>query len=305
MSNDTAAEVAEAQKLEDLTGMGIPQDEIVDTEQSETESESKEEKPKAKAEEAKAKGKTDEDEEEVDDEDEEEATTSSQKRPAKSERPLKAAFKQIGELREEFRSSLSEIKQLLSKTPNSEAKKEAKEAVDEIAEFASRYEDTNPEGLKELLSVFEKQVMANLEKSGKLSKDLPEDIKEKLKLLDTIQAEKKAKEETLQFESEWNKLLPEIRREYPNASESLIAEAKQKMDEIAHTKEFHKYDLDYVLFKNKPVFNTLLKLAKSKSFETSSKQINKEENDEEDIDLDPENMTPEKMKAYNKKTYGV
>ena len=274
----TVAEVST--KAEDLTGMGIPVSEFEDSIQpAETEAKTKAESKAA--DEAKPKEETKVDvKEEVKAED---------NRPARSERLSRALFTQIKELRDEIKSLKS-----------SPAKEEAKQVIDKLTDIASRRQ-LDAEGLKEIGEAIREQVFNELEKSGKFNKDLPTEITEKLKLLDTIQADRKVQEEVLHFEKEWQSLTPELQKQYPNAKATELSEAKKLLDELGHSKEFHDKDLDYVVYKNRSKFDALLKVAKNtKSGETTSKQI-EDYNDDEDIDLDPENMTPDKMKAYQKR----
>lgn len=298
---DVQAQAAEAAKLEDLTGMGIPESELIDTpivqekpeEKSDEEPEPKTtDKPEDGEPEGDGEG-DDDDDPKGEDEDEDDPKDPPPKRPAKNERPLKAIFSQIKELR-------SIVEGIVSK---SSAKQETVEQLDELKELAEKRGDS-PEDLAKLVDAIQKKVLSDLEKSGKLSKDLPDDVKEKLKLLDQIQADKTKADESAHFEREWLGLLPDLQKQYPNAKAGELTEAKKILDELSHTKVHHKHDLDYIVFKNRSKFDTLLKVAKhSKSGETTSKQIEDDTGEEKDIDLDPENITPEKMAAYEKQKY--
>lgn len=283
------AEIAEAEKLGDLSGMGMPE-ELKEAYKSEVESEEESKPaPKEETEEVESKEAEEETEEEIEDEVVEKEAKPREPRPAKNERPLKALFSQIKELRDEIKS--------LKTTP---AKAEVKEAIDEIETYAEKHQ-LDASGLKELSQLIEKNLLGKLEKDGKLSKDLPEEITEKLKILDELQAEKKDKAEKEYFEKEYTKILPEIQKQYPNAKAGELSEAKAVLDELAHSKEWKDKDLDYIIFKNKSKFDTLLKVAKhNKSGETASKQMIDDTEEESEIDLDPENMTPEKAKAFER-----
>lgn len=280
MSQDISAKVAALNKANDLTGFDIPESEAI--EQVETKLTVEEPKVvETKVEETKSETKSRVSEEEI----KEEETEEESKTPAKNERPLKAIFSQIKELRDEIKAMKS-----------SPAKAEAAEVVDKVAELAKKYE-SDPEGLKAIMGVLKDEVLADLEKSGKLSKDLPDDIKKKLTLLDEYEKESKERKETAFFEKEFSAYVPDLEKQYPNAKSSELVEAKKLLNELSHSKEFHNYSLDYVVFKNKSKFDALLKVAKhSKSGESASKQIVDDE--EKEINLDPEDMTPEKMKAY-------
>ncbi len=73
------------------------------------------------------------------------------------------------------------------------------------------------------------------------------------------------------------------------------------MDELSHKKEYHKYPLDYILFKNSKKFTAILKVAdKSRAAETGKEVQNQDEN-ESDEPIDIENMTPARMKALENK----
>lgn len=289
--------VSEAQKLEDLTGMGIPESEY-----THEETKSEEVKPEVKAEskpEPKSKDDSEEDdsiegdeEEESEDEGENERENKRSVRSAKKSSPIKAIFSIIKEIQRDLATL---------KAPPA-AKQEVKEAIDEIAEFAKTRE-LDGEALTQLTQILQKKIMNDLEKSGKLGQGVPKEIQDKLKELEDLKKESTERKEIEHFEKEWSSLVVDLQKQYPNAKAGELAEARKLMDELSHSKEWAKYDLDYVLYKNKSQFDTLLKVAKvSKSGETSSKQI-VEHDDEEDIDLDPENMTPEKMKAYEKRKY--
>ena len=225
--------------------------------------------------------------------------------PVRGERPAKiepnsaekALFAQIKELREEIKN--------LKVPVTAKEEKAVDVALDKaLAEIAEK-RNLDPEGLSEIANALREDILKNV---GKPS-ELPADIQEKLKDLEDLKADKekrdsdqKVKEDTMRFESEWGTLLTDIRRQYPNAGPAELAEAKKQMDEIAHTADFRKYDLDYVLFKNKSVFDTLLKLAKgSKSGEGESKQIVDDDVDELEVDLDPDNMNPQTMKVYEER----
>lgn len=285
--------VSEAQKLEDLTGMGNLEETQPEV-KPEVKEETKEEvKPEVKAEEAKTEEETDT--EEVDDDEVGEPKRAEKpNKAAKNERPMRALFSQIKELRGMIES--------LKTAPAQKA--EVADAIDEISQIAEK-RNLDSEGLAEIIALTEKRILDNLEKTGKLNKDLPADVQDKLKLLDQYKSDLEAKEIEASYEREYNAFLPDLQKQYPNAKASELSAAKEKLDELSHSKEWRDKDLDYVVYKNKSIFDTLLKVAKfNKSGETSSKQMNDGEVSE-DVDLDPENMTPDKMSNYLKKKHGV
>lgn len=299
------AEVAEANKLEDLTGMGIPQNELLPETPPKPEDKS-ETKTEVATEEVETKETVEEESESDDGGEDEKVVETPPERPAKNARPLKAIFSQIKELR----TAIDALKA-------SPAKVAAQETIDEIKTIAEK-RDVDPEGLAEIIAITQKKVVEDLEKSGRLSKDLPEDIQKRLKLLDKFEAENETKAEAIAFESEFNGILPELKKQYPNAKESELVEAKKILNQLAHSEKggvvvkkatettpgkIKPYPLDYLIYKNRSVFDTVLKVAKhSKSGELGgSKQLADDADGDDDIDLNPEDMTPEKMKAHDRK----
>lgn len=60
------------------------------------------------------------------------------------------------------------------------------------------------------------------------------------------------------FNNEWGEVVPEIQKEFPNASKGAIRRAQQLMDQMAHTPRYADKDLDYILFKEKKQFTEVL-----------------------------------------------
>lgn len=225
-------------------------------------------------------------------------------RPAKTEptEAERALFKQTGELSKAIKEMQTALAELPSKlTPKQEAVDTA--LSDALAEIAKK-RNLDAEGLKEIADALKKDILKN-------TGELPADVQEKLKLLDSLRADKekrdgeqKVREDAIRFEGEWNTLTSQLKTLYPNATASELSEAKKQMDEISHTPDFAKYDLDYVLFKNRSTFDVLLKVARgSKSGEGASKQISEDEGDENEVDLNPDEMTPSKMAEYEKRRF--
>jgi len=140
-----------------------------------------------------------------------------------------------------------------------------------------------------------------LRKAKELSakNELPKEVMEKLSELDKIKKERDDKQAEESFNQEWDSFLPNLKKQYPNATDSMLKEARDKMDELAHSKTHHTHEMDYILFKEAKTFETLLKVApKSKSGEDNKQVYVNRSNVEEDEEtmVDIEDMTPEIMK---------
>lgn len=297
---------SELEKRNALTGMDFSPEEISGEPAEVTPAPKPEPKPEVKAEEAKSE---DEDDEDGEDDDEGESKKDKPLRSAKNERPIKSAFKQIKELRgtqKEIKDGIATIMSRLDTlTP-----KQQEQVVDELQAVADK-RGLDPEGLSDILELAEKRMMARLEKEGKLNKGIDPETQE---LLNKVSEEHKEREQEAIFTGEWNLIVPELQKQFPNAKANELIEARDLMYELARSEQgvilnkkgevVANRDLDYLLFKNRSKFETILKVAKNaKSGETSSKQITEDTGDG-DIDLDPETMDPDKMKAYNKRKYG-
>lgn len=218
--------------------------------------------------------------------------------PDKNEsRPLRAVFSQIKDLR----SDLNKLVEAMKTTPSE--KKEVTQVLDDAVKDIAERRNLDAEGLAEILAEAEKRTMKKLEDQGLLKKDLAPELQEKLKLLDSIEAKQKEEAIALKDKEEWLAFVPDLQKQYPNATPALLADAQKLMDELAHSKDFHDKELDYVLYKNRSKFDTILKVAKgSKAGESVSKDMAADDVDDDiEIDMDPENMTPEKMARFQKR----
>lgn len=175
---------------------------------------------------------------------------------------------------------LGEIENLKNaKTP--EAKVEAEDEISKLAqELVTEEGRISPEALKKLLDTA-------------AARALPKESLEKIEAAKKI-ADEQA--EVAYFDNEWGKLSDSLKKQYPNASQAQLDEAKKQMKEVAHTEQFHKFPLDYVLFKNQKDFDTILHTLPGKTLESG--QIKTYDKPEKNafLDFDEENATPESVK---------
>lgn len=261
--------------------------------------------PSPEAEEAKGETANDETEEETstdeaeeadEDEETEEESENDEEEPSPAQ-ARQARTVPYTKLKEE-RLKRKEAERKLAEA--SEKKPEPTEELSDIKSVAkSLAEDLGVEA-----SNVEKILAAAVSLSAKQKSELPKDVQEKLSLLDKYQEEQKAKAEADHFSSEWNTLVPNLKKEYPNVTEGQLAEAKKEMDKLAFSKEFHKYDLDYVLYKNKSAFEAILKTSKAQAGAETGKTIHAPDETEVDGLVDIEDMTPAVIKQREAKSLG-
>ena len=89
--------------------------------------------------------------------------------------------------------------------------------------------------------------------------------KEKLQVLDQANALVAKQAEQEYFDTkEWPLVEPTIKTQFPDATPEQLGEAKALLDKISHTPKYAKYDLDYILYKEKAQFDGILVKADKK-----------------------------------------
>lgn len=216
---------------------------------------------------------------------EEEPTPSkvADREPEPTPRDFKAYKAELrAELQADYDAKLESLKkEFATKAPEATT---TEHLEDEIASLAKDL-DFDPEKTRKLIEVARKGVETVS----------PEDKK----ALEEYRAEKLEREQTEQFESEWNQMLPNLKTQYPNATPEQIEAAKSQIDELAHSDKYFQTDLDYVLFKEKDAIGKTLFSPKKATFESARPAAIETETDEW-----PEitaSMTPNQILAAERK----
>jgi len=211
---------------------------------------------------------------------EEESKKQEAVRPPKY-KPLPEYLEEKNKWKAERENLLAEVENLKNAT-TPEARIEAADDITQaIEDLREQGLDVSPDVLKTLTDVISKRV-------------LPKDS------LEAIEKAKKTsyeQEQSAIFNNEWTKLESSLKTQYPNASQSQIDEAKKEMDKMAHTEQFHKFDLDYVLFKNQKAFDVVLNTKAGKSFESGKIQNYDKPVKNAFLDFDEETATTDQLIA--------
>jgi len=311
---DTQAEIDAANAIGEATGMGAP-----DLDE-ETPADAEEAQPEAKKPAQSSPSKEDEEDPEDSEEDEGEDDDKDENRYSrkdgkkldksvpydkhKNERTKRqVAEAKLAERDTQIITALEGLTERLDRLETS--KKPAEQQVDEldaaVKEVAEEMGVDADEDLQKLI----KTILKVGEK--KFGNKMPDDLKDKLSLLDKLQKQDEGKDEDAHFNNEWKGLVPDLQKAYPNATEAQLAEAKELLDDLAHTQKYSLYDLADIINapKNKGKFDTILTVVgKGKSGEPS-KHIGKADdyspsNDDEETIEDIENLTPDIMKDRDK-----
>lgn len=178
----------------------------------------------------------------------------------------------------------------------------AEDIEDEITAFAEESGIEDKEAIKKLIKIASK---AASKETLEIKKKLEELEKATLESKKEETKEDKAKQEQEYFDKEWRGFEKELKESFEDLSEDQIKEARVLMDEISHTKEWAKYDLSYIFFKNRKDFEDALGTKKFKGPGMGNTQgITKvKKNDERPVLSD--NPTAEEIKAYENYMSGV
>lgn len=198
------------------------------------------------------------------------------------------------ELREQLQKDFDEKFEKLKAEMVNAKPEEKKEVEDEIKALAEELK-FDPEKTRKLIEVARK----GIETLTPEDKAALEEYKASKEQREKDAAERAAREEAEEFNTEWATVLPEFKKQFPNASEEQIAAAKQKMDELAHTEKYAETDLDYVMFKERETFGKILFSPKQKTFE--SPRVAPSEDDSAEFPTFRPDMTPAEFEAFEKR----
>lgn len=120
--------------------------------------------------------------------------------------------------------------------------------ADDIDAFAQEI-DANPESLRKLKELFLKDVP-----KGELSPEMAAQLKE----FQEFQAQNREAIDKVQFDKEFEQAVPAIKSLFGEASAEETNLIKNKLNELAHTEQFHDKELDYIAFKNQEVLKALV-----------------------------------------------
>lgn len=300
MAQEPDKELQEAQEA-----LGIPPD----TEEAPKDKPESDQEPEAESEEESEETEDDEseesDEDDKDDDDDDQDDRKAKKVPLalykKEKGARKVAQNQLADKDKEIADLKGKLATLerpaADPVDQTVAAKAVSDKVREVAKRIAAKQNLNEEGLSEVIEETAKLV---LELTSKEKAELPKDVQDKLKTLDELQAKMNEDAEKRHFEGEWGQMLPSLRKQFPNATEAQIAEAKKLMDDLSHSKEGADKELPYLLWKNSKKFTTILKvLAKDKSAESQTRGIPEDDGPEPDY-LAPD-MSPEKLASLEER----
>ena len=161
----------------------------------------------------------------------------------------KQDLKQEREAREQAERERDEFKQKYETLEKAKTPTERQDAQDEIDSFMNSHSEWNKEAVSDLVKIA---------RSGVKAEGLSEEDRKIIEEAKTITAEGKKVAEKQQFESEFQATIPSLKELFPNASTEEIDAVKKELNSLAHSKEWHDKELDYIVFKNKDTLSKLI-----------------------------------------------
>lgn len=196
----------------------------------------------------------------------------------------KSELKTERELREKAEAERDELKQLVEDREKATTDKERKDADDEIAAFAKKI-NADPATLREMQQLFTKDQQP-------AAPTLSDDDRAALAKAREIQ-------EAQLFEQEFSQVQSTLKEFVPNATDAEMQAIKGKLDELAHSKEWHDKSLDYIAFKNRDVL-TALTSPKKRGLEGKSRQDAPEATTDFNPEADISKMSAKELEAWEK-----
>lgn len=198
----------------------------------------------------------------------------------------KAELKSERELRERAEQERDEFKRLLENREDAQTPQERQEAQDELEAFA-REINADPQTIRKMRDLFLKDLKPQTDES--LANSLAE--------WKTWRAQNEKLIENQLFDTEFQKIVPSLKSILPNITDAEMAEVKKELDRVAHTKEYHDKDLEYVAWKHKDTLSALVS-PKKKGIESKGRADTQEQSFTFDPEADISRLSPKEREAW-------
>lgn len=270
---------------EDLkaNGVEVPEEEVTPEQKADADAKAKEKADaKAKAdEEAKAEKEAEEDTD----------FKTEPKEPRKRSiydeyKDKKVELKSEREKREQAERERDELRSKLDALEKAETPEEKQDAQDDLEKFAQEI-NADPKALRKMRELFNKDL--------KPSSD--PDLAKRLERFEKWEAQNKEVSEKQAFESEFHDAVPALKELFPKINEEELKAMKNEIEKLAHKKEWHDKDIDYIAFKNQKTLQTLVS-PKKRGMETRERKDVSDTTFEFDMNADLSKMSPKERDAW-------
>lgn len=192
------------------------------------------------------------------------------------------------ELQKDFDEKLEKIKAELAKPNPDETKSENLE------------EEAKALALE--LNFDEAKTLALLKATRGKGAEMSEEDRQALKDLREMKEEREELKQQQLVDQEWKEL--NVNKQFPNASEEQITQAKERMEELARSEKYLDKEMDYILYKEKDTFDKILFSPKQKTFESGRRTQEAVDSDEEFPAFRPD-MTPAEFERMEKRREAI
>lgn len=239
----------------------------------------------------------------------------------KGNSPIKAAFKIIGEQGTQIKALTESVGKVLEALSKNNPESKPVEKVDVIAALKKKLEDEGQDAsmIEEIISAAKQSTIEELKAAGLLSEKKEPLADDDREVLDQVKEERQNNREVQAFNTEWKGLTAALKQQFPNASDSLLEQARDLMWTKATSEEggvvvkkakvgadgkileqgrVSPYPLDFLLHKFGKEFETILKVAKGpKSSEGASQKVGDQpdgdEPSEENLEMPLDDQNPD------------
>lgn len=242
----------------------------------------------------------------------------------KGSSPIKAAFKIIGEQGKQIAELTKAVQTVAEALKPKEEAAVKEDLIDKLAtELAS--EGQKPDVIKKIAKAVRESTIQELRDQGLLVTEKPKEEldAEDREALEETKTDIATKREVNSFNNtEWPTLQAQLKKEYPNATDGMLQQARDEMFRIATSEEggvvlkkaktdsqgkvteqgrVKPYPLDYLLHQNRSKFDAILKAAKGpRTTEGGSKEVDNghqddggDGNGDDNIEMSLDDQNPE------------
>ncbi len=211
----------------------------------------------------------------------------------KEAREAKSETETVKAERDALKAENEALKKLTESAKKAETDEDKEQVEDDIKAVAEAI-GGDPKAIQTLTDFLTKRLVKN--DSSEISK---EDI-EAVKNFNKKAVETSAKAE---FAEEFKGFVPALKADFPHISDEDLASVEKELFRLAHTKNFHDKEVEYIYFKHKSILSKLVS-PKRQSMEGSGNNANQGNGGKAEVELSSKSSPLDVMKAMEKPSAG-
>lgn len=192
------------------------------------------------------------------------------------------------EAKKEWRNKEEEYEEKIKELEEKVGSGEQEVPEEDLEEFAKEYE-MDKEAVEKLIGLAAQKAQ------------IPSDLKEDIEKVKKAEADK---EDQQQFNEEFEgEVLPQIKKEFPDASQERIDKVRENLDALAHTQRLHQTPLEFIFARNRDKYGEILNPPNQKTAESGSMGRKGEQMTYGDVMNLPPKERNEAIEGMNEKEY--